>query len=53
MANGFVDLTQIGQEVENLCLPETDLAPGVTPLPEPDLAFDDQAPLPLPAREGV
>ena len=53
MANGFVDLTRIGQEVENLCLPETDRAPDVAPLPEPDLAFDDQAPLPLPAREGA
>jgi uncharacterized LabA/DUF88 family protein len=46
MANGFVDLTRIGQAVDHLPIPEADPAAAVEPLPEPDLVFDDLAPLP-------
>jgi uncharacterized LabA/DUF88 family protein len=49
MANGFVDLTRIGQAVDHLPIPEADPAADVEPLPEPDLAVDEAVPLPLPA----
>jgi uncharacterized LabA/DUF88 family protein len=54
MANGFVDLTHIGQDVDNLPLPEA--APAAQaeapqqPAPNPDreAAFEADAPIPLP-----
>ncbi len=55
MANGFVDLTHIGQEVDNLVLPDDVPAEGEAPQPEPDFEaediFLDAAPeeIPLPA----
>jgi len=48
MANGFVDLTRFGREVDNL--PILDPAPAfdTDPLPEPDLALEEAIPVPLP-----
>ncbi len=48
-ANGFVDLTQLGQAVDNLPIPEAVPALDVEPVPEPDLAIEDAVPIPLPA----
>jgi uncharacterized LabA/DUF88 family protein len=52
MANGFVDLTQIGNEVDNLPIPGLNRVEGpeppafeVAPLPEPD--FDLEEPQPV------
>lgn len=49
MANGFVDLTQLGQEVNNLPIPDAEPAFDIEPLPEPDLALEEAAPIPVPA----
>ena len=45
MANDFVDLTQIGQEVDHLLLPELDQPFDADPFAEPDLAPEEEAPL--------
>ncbi len=46
MANGFIDLTQIGAAVDNLPVPEPPLAAEV-PLPEPDdFELEEAAPVP-------
>lgn len=49
MANGFVDLTQLGQEVDNLPIPEPEPVFDADPLLEPDLALEEAAPIPVPA----
>ncbi len=41
MANGFVDLTHIGQEVDNLVLPDDAPAEDEAPQPEPDFEAED------------
>lgn len=49
MANRFVDLTRFGREVDNLAIPDADLAPDDDLLPEPGLALEEAIPVPLPA----
>lgn len=49
MANGFVDLTQLGQQIDNLPVPGADPAFDTEPLPEPNLAPQEAGPFPLPA----
>lgn len=41
MANGFVDLTRIGQEVDNLVLPDDAPVEDEAPQPEPDFVAED------------
>ena len=48
-ANGFVDLTQLGQEVDNLPVPDAEPAFDAEPLPEPGPAAEEAAPIPMPA----
>lgn len=47
MANGFVDLTRLGDVVDHLPLPDLDPDLGDAPLPEPDLVEEEQAPAPV------
>ena len=48
MANGFVDLTRLGQEVDNLPIPEAEPAFDVEHVPEPDLMPEEVVPIPAP-----
>lgn len=48
MANGFVDLTRLGQEVDNLPIPEAEPAFDVEHVPEPDLMPEEVVPIPVP-----
>ncbi len=49
MANGFVDLTRLGDVVDHLPIPDPDLAFDDAPPPEPDLAAEEEVPIPAPA----
>jgi uncharacterized LabA/DUF88 family protein len=49
MANDFVDLTRIGHQVDHLPIPGLDPALDIEPFPEPDLAPEEEAPIPVPA----
>ena len=48
MANGFVDLTLLGQEVDNLSIPGADADFDAEPLLGPDAAFGEEEAIPLP-----
>ena len=46
MANGFVDLTRLGEEIDHLPIPDLQAMFEAEPLPEPDQALEEEAPIP-------